>query len=48
MWDCATELLKDWECMNSLLLEEPLSGEEGKDNYVIVCQYCFGNSVSFC
>uniref|UniRef100_A0A8D1G3K1 Cohesin subunit SA n=1 Tax=Sus scrofa TaxID=9823 RepID=A0A8D1G3K1_PIG len=28
MWDCATELLKDWECMNSLLLEEPLSGEE--------------------
>uniref|UniRef100_A0A8C3HNF2 STAG2 cohesin complex component n=1 Tax=Chrysemys picta bellii TaxID=8478 RepID=A0A8C3HNF2_CHRPI len=28
MWDCATELLKDWECMNSLLLEEPLNGEE--------------------
>uniref|UniRef100_A0A286XRC4 Cohesin subunit SA n=1 Tax=Cavia porcellus TaxID=10141 RepID=A0A286XRC4_CAVPO len=28
MWDCATELLKDWECMNSLLLEEPLTGEE--------------------
>ncbi|XP_053811847.1 cohesin subunit SA-2 isoform X4 [Vidua macroura] len=28
MWDCATDLLKDWECMNSLLLEEPLNGEE--------------------
>ncbi|XP_041112036.1 cohesin subunit SA-2 [Polyodon spathula] len=28
MWDCASELLKDWECMISLLLEEPLPGEE--------------------
>ncbi|XP_063793320.1 cohesin subunit SA-2 [Pseudophryne corroboree] len=28
MWDCATELLKDWECMNSLLLDDPLNGEE--------------------
>ncbi|XP_067853228.1 cohesin subunit SA-2 isoform X1 [Heptranchias perlo] len=28
MWDCATDLLKDWECMASLLLEEPLNGEE--------------------
>ncbi|NXG11559.1 STAG2 protein, partial [Sakesphorus luctuosus] len=28
MWDCATDLLKDWECMSSLLLEEPLNGEE--------------------
>ncbi|KAG2464145.1 STAG2 protein, partial [Polypterus senegalus] len=28
MWDCATELLKDWECMVSLLLEDPLPGEE--------------------
>ncbi|XP_062917012.1 cohesin subunit SA-2 isoform X1 [Mobula hypostoma] len=28
MWDCAPELLKDWECMASLLLEEPLNGEE--------------------
>ncbi|XP_038630919.1 cohesin subunit SA-2 isoform X5 [Scyliorhinus canicula] len=28
MWDCATDLLKDWECMASLLMEEPLNGEE--------------------
>ncbi|XP_044161235.1 cohesin subunit SA-2 isoform X3 [Bufo gargarizans] len=28
MWDCATDLLKDWECMNSLLLDDPLNGEE--------------------
>uniref|UniRef100_A0AAR2J4U5 Cohesin subunit SA n=1 Tax=Pygocentrus nattereri TaxID=42514 RepID=A0AAR2J4U5_PYGNA len=28
MWDCASELLKDWECMISLLLDEPLPGEE--------------------
>uniref|UniRef100_A0A9J7ZWM3 Cohesin subunit SA n=1 Tax=Cyprinus carpio carpio TaxID=630221 RepID=A0A9J7ZWM3_CYPCA len=24
MWDCAAEILKDWECMISLLLDEPL------------------------
>lgn len=29
MWDCAAEILKDWECMISLLLDEPLPGEEG-------------------
>uniref|UniRef100_A0A671NSJ8 Cohesin subunit SA n=1 Tax=Sinocyclocheilus anshuiensis TaxID=1608454 RepID=A0A671NSJ8_9TELE len=28
MWDCAGEILKDWECMISLLLDEPLPGEE--------------------
>ncbi|TRZ00970.1 hypothetical protein DNTS_021546 [Danionella cerebrum] len=28
MWDCATEILKDWECMISLLLDEPFPGEE--------------------
>lgn len=28
MWDCATDILKDWECMTALLLEEPLNGEE--------------------
>uniref|UniRef100_A0A9J7XTW6 STAG2 cohesin complex component b n=1 Tax=Cyprinus carpio carpio TaxID=630221 RepID=A0A9J7XTW6_CYPCA len=28
MWDCAAEILKDWECMISLLLDEPLPGEE--------------------
>ncbi len=29
MWDCAAEILKDWECMISLLLDEPVPGEEG-------------------
>lgn len=28
MWECAADLLKDWECMISLLLDEPLPGEE--------------------
>ncbi|XP_062856992.1 cohesin subunit SA-2 [Trichomycterus rosablanca] len=28
LWDCASELLKDWESMVSLLLDEPLAGEE--------------------
>uniref|UniRef100_A0A8D3DVZ0 Cohesin subunit SA n=1 Tax=Scophthalmus maximus TaxID=52904 RepID=A0A8D3DVZ0_SCOMX len=29
LWECGAELLKDWECMISLLLDEPLPGEEG-------------------
>uniref|UniRef100_A0A8C3ALD9 Cohesin subunit SA n=1 Tax=Cyclopterus lumpus TaxID=8103 RepID=A0A8C3ALD9_CYCLU len=28
LWDCGPELLKDWECMISLLLDDPLPGEE--------------------
>uniref|UniRef100_A0A673HIH0 Cohesin subunit SA n=1 Tax=Sinocyclocheilus rhinocerous TaxID=307959 RepID=A0A673HIH0_9TELE len=28
LWDCASELLKDWESMISLLLDEPYPGEE--------------------
>ncbi|XP_023686294.1 cohesin subunit SA-2 isoform X1 [Paramormyrops kingsleyae] len=28
MWECASDILKDWECMISLLLDEPLPGEE--------------------
>ncbi|CAM9127125.1 unnamed protein product, partial [Lampetra planeri] len=28
LWECASELLKDWETMISLLLDEPTSGEE--------------------
>ncbi|KAM4726572.1 cohesin subunit SA-2-like [Anableps anableps] len=28
LWECASELLKDWETMISLLLDEPMSGEE--------------------
>uniref|UniRef100_A0A673B855 Cohesin subunit SA n=1 Tax=Sphaeramia orbicularis TaxID=375764 RepID=A0A673B855_9TELE len=29
LWDCGSELLKDWETMISLLLDEPMPGEEG-------------------
>ncbi|KAJ8279289.1 hypothetical protein COCON_G00063550 [Conger conger] len=28
LWDSSHELLKDWECMSELLLEEPVQGEE--------------------
>ncbi|XP_063058335.1 cohesin subunit SA-2a [Engraulis encrasicolus] len=28
LWDCASELLKDWESFISLLLDEPFPGEE--------------------
>uniref|UniRef100_A0A8C5A4K7 Cohesin subunit SA n=1 Tax=Gadus morhua TaxID=8049 RepID=A0A8C5A4K7_GADMO len=28
LWECGAELLKDWECMTSLLLDDPLPGEE--------------------
>uniref|UniRef100_A0A3P8ZIB6 Cohesin subunit SA n=1 Tax=Esox lucius TaxID=8010 RepID=A0A3P8ZIB6_ESOLU len=28
LWESGAELLKDWECMTSLLLDEPLPGEE--------------------
>lgn len=31
LWECASELLKDWETMISLLLDEPMPGEEGKE-----------------
>lgn len=30
LWECASELLKDWETMISLLLDEPSPGEEGE------------------
>uniref|UniRef100_A0A8C6X079 Cohesin subunit SA n=1 Tax=Neogobius melanostomus TaxID=47308 RepID=A0A8C6X079_9GOBI len=30
LWESSQELLKDWECMTELLLEEPVQGEEGK------------------
>lgn len=29
LWESSQELLKDWECMTELLLEEPVQGEEG-------------------
>ncbi|KAM6960917.1 cohesin subunit SA-1a isoform 1-T1 [Aplochiton taeniatus] len=28
LWESSQELLKDWECMSELLLEEPVQGEE--------------------
>uniref|UniRef100_A0A8C7A8W8 STAG1 cohesin complex component n=1 Tax=Nothoprocta perdicaria TaxID=30464 RepID=A0A8C7A8W8_NOTPE len=28
LWESSQELLKDWECMTELLLEEPIQGEE--------------------
>uniref|UniRef100_A0A3Q2NQE3 Cohesin subunit SA n=1 Tax=Fundulus heteroclitus TaxID=8078 RepID=A0A3Q2NQE3_FUNHE len=28
LWECGAELLKDWECMISLLLDDPMPGEE--------------------
>ncbi len=31
LWESSQELLKDWECMTELLLEEPVQGEEGTD-----------------
>lgn len=30
LWECGSELLKDWETMISLLLDEPAPGEEGE------------------
>lgn len=30
LWECGSELLKDWETMISLLLDEPMPGEEGE------------------
>lgn len=34
MWECAADLLKDWECMISLLLDETLPGEEGTAPFI--------------
>lgn len=31
LWESSQELLKDWECMTELLLEEAVQGEEGTD-----------------
>ena len=31
LWECGSELLKAWEPMISLLLDEPMPGEEGKE-----------------
>ncbi|CDQ90043.1 unnamed protein product [Oncorhynchus mykiss] len=29
LWESGADLLKDWECMTSLLLDDPVPGEEG-------------------
>lgn len=45
LWECGAELLKDWECMISLLLDDPLPGEEGMalgfflSLFVLVCSW---------
>lgn len=45
LWECGAELLKDWECMISLLLDDPLPGEEGMalgfflSFFVLVCSW---------
>lgn len=36
LWDSSQELLKDWDCMIELLLEEPVQGEEGKNAALLV------------
>ena len=35
LWDI-NDMMKDWECMTDLLLEEPGHGEERNNNYHIV------------
>uniref|UniRef100_A0A7N8YBD2 Cohesin subunit SA n=1 Tax=Mastacembelus armatus TaxID=205130 RepID=A0A7N8YBD2_9TELE len=36
LWECGAELLKDWECMISLLLDEPLPGEEDRQETALI------------
>uniref|UniRef100_A0A3B4ZP12 Cohesin subunit SA n=1 Tax=Stegastes partitus TaxID=144197 RepID=A0A3B4ZP12_9TELE len=43
LWESSQELLKDWECMTELLLEEPVQGEE-KDRItaaIFDLKFCF-------
>ncbi|MEQ2217491.1 Cohesin subunit SA-1, partial [Xenoophorus captivus] len=37
LWESSQELLKDWECMTELLLEEPVQGEESKASSLTLC-----------
>uniref|UniRef100_A0A3B5MC87 Cohesin subunit SCC3/SA HEAT-repeats domain-containing protein n=1 Tax=Xiphophorus couchianus TaxID=32473 RepID=A0A3B5MC87_9TELE len=37
LWESSQELLKDWECMTELLLEEPVQGEECKASSLNLC-----------
>ncbi|XP_024921318.1 cohesin subunit SA-2 [Cynoglossus semilaevis] len=44
LWECGSELLKDWETMISLLLDEPMSGEEaltdGQETALVELMLC--------
>lgn len=48
LWDSSQELLKDWDCMIELLLEEPVQGEEGNTEYARVCVALSSFSVLLC
>ncbi|KAI2667563.1 Cohesin subunit SA-1 [Labeo rohita] len=36
LWESSQELLKDWECMTELLLEEPVQGEEDRQESALI------------
>lgn len=36
LWDSSQDLLKDWDCMVELLLEDPVQGEEGTATHIYV------------
>uniref|UniRef100_A0AAZ3RTP5 Cohesin subunit SA n=1 Tax=Oncorhynchus tshawytscha TaxID=74940 RepID=A0AAZ3RTP5_ONCTS len=36
LWESSQELLKDWECMTELLLEEPVQGEEDRQESSLI------------
>lgn len=40
LWESSQELLKDWECMTELLLEEPVQGEEGQSHAHVLTLSC--------
>jgi len=46
LWECGPELLKDWECMTSLLLDDPLPGEEGTTHAQCCLVYESGSGAS--
>uniref|UniRef100_A0A4W5NRK1 Cohesin subunit SA n=1 Tax=Hucho hucho TaxID=62062 RepID=A0A4W5NRK1_9TELE len=36
LWESGADLLKDWECMTSLLLDDPVSGEEDRQETALI------------
>lgn len=52
LWECGSELLKDWESFISLLLDEPFPGEEGvfytHTKNQCVLKYTLKNVVEVC